>query len=107
MWLIMSACPDNFVELTRFMLSREQLMAQLSSPMRVYGKQCSITTANDVRAIVPPSAFMKYLDCVLTRVLSQNIARLLQRIPGIFVGALRGTQTADIGHGCARHGKRP
>ena len=42
---------------------------------------------------------MKYLDRLLERLLSCKLAVLLPKVPGVFIGARRGTQTCDIGHG--------
>ena len=54
--------PSSFILWVRTIVSSEQAMARLESPMLCFGKSASLSPLDQIRAIVPPNVLVKFID---------------------------------------------
>ena len=74
---------------------------------RLYGKESSVSSASQLRAILPLPAIMQVVDVLLPELLASNVDQAGPSIPGCFVGARPGTQPLDIAHGLQANREGP
>ena len=99
LYLGFESAPDDFLTFFRTLLSSEEAMSSLLSPLLCFGKSRCVTPVSDIRAIVPLTALLQLVDRVLSLALHDELLHLLPSIPGCMFGGRIGTQARDIGHG--------
>ena len=86
---------------TRFFEMTASSTASMSSIIingRVHGKESSITSTKNTRAILPLPSILQVLDVVLSKPAHAFLSSHLGHRPECFIGALPRTQSLDIAH---------
>ena len=93
------AQPDAFTQWLRHFAGCSARMSQIVVGARIYGKQSSIASVNDTRAILPLPSIAAILDSILPYLILSCIESSFPPIHGVFHGARPRTQALDIAHG--------
>ena len=93
------AHPIIAVDFFSKLLSSTRMFASIVIEGRLFGKESSVSSAAQLRAILPLPAIMQVVDVLLPELLASTVDQACPPIPGCFVGARPGTQALDIAHG--------
>ena len=87
--VVFESNPSSFVLWVRTIVSSEQAMSRLESPMLCFGKSASLSPLEQIRAIVPPGVLVKIMDRLLATNLGNHLARVLPLVLGCIFGAVK------------------
>ena len=92
----LSIAPIIFCDLVNETSARIDGIRQLRATVRCFGKANSGPKLGDIRAIIPLPVIASCIDFLLAARLHHFCDRVFPDIPGVFVGALKKTQTNDV-----------
>ena len=90
------ARPDLLAAAVTYLVASADALRDINVVGNVKGKKSAKTLAKDVRAILPFPTLLEIADCLIAKHLNNFIDRMFEPIFGVYVGATRGTQCAEI-----------
>lgn len=95
LYLVFLRAPYTLIDALNMLLASSEEMRNQTIVGAVKGKVSSSTTPGDTRSILPMPALLEILDFILARRVISIVEEHFGTVPGVFVGAKRGTQVTE------------